>query len=149
MSYDLMVFSPEAAPKTPTDFMAWYATQTEWTEGHSYDDPAITTPGLRAWLLEMVQTFPDMNGPDAMDDHTSDHETDYGIGRAVIYAAFSWSLAKEAYETAHRLAQKHQVGFYDPSFKGPILLPQNGEWKPMKEASPQHQVINKPWWKVW
>lgn len=115
MSYDLMVFSPEAAPKTPTDFMAWYSAQTEWTEAHSYDDAAITTPGLRAWYLEMGQTFLDMNGPDATDDHTSEYETDYSIGRVVIYAAFSWSLTNEAYETAYRLAQKHQVGFYDPS----------------------------------
>lgn len=143
-----MVFNQEAAPKTRTDFMAWYAAQIEWTEEHTYDDPAITTPELRSWLLEMVQTFPDMNGPDATDDHRSEYETDYGIGRAVIYAGFSWSLAEEANETARRLAQKHQIGFYDPSFEGLVLLPRNGELKPMEDASPQNQEPKKPWWKL-
>ena len=46
----------------------------------------------------------------------------------------SWSLTGEANETALRLAQKYQVGLYNPSFEGPILLPQNGELKPMEDA---------------
>lgn len=149
MSYDLMVFSQEAAPKTKPEFMAWYDAQTEWAEGHTYNDPAITTPALQAWVLEMEQTFPNMNGPDATDDHTSAYETDYGIGRVVIYAAFSWSLTGEANETAHRLAQKHQVGFWDPSFEGPILLPENGELRPMAEVDKQNLDLKKPWWKLW
>lgn len=144
MSYDLMVFSKEAAPTTKPEFMVWYAAQTEWAEEHGYNDPAITTLELRAWLLEMEQMFPDMNGPNATDDHTSAYETDYGIGRVVIYAAFSWSLTKEANETALRLAQKHQVGFYDPSFEGPILLPENGELRPIAEAD----KLRKPWWQL-
>ena len=149
MSYDLMVFNPEAAPQTRTDFQAWYDAQTNWAEGHGYDDPVVTTPQLRYWLLEMVQTFPDLNGVDTTDDHTSEHETDYSIGRAVIYAAFDWSLADEANETALRLAQKYQVGFYDPSYEGPVLLPHNGELKPMADAHPHNQDPKKPWWKVW
>ena len=142
-----MVFSPEAAPATQMDFMVWYAEQTKWTEGHTYNDPAITAPALQAWLLEMRQTFPDLNGDDATGDN--DYETDYCIGRTVIYAAFAWSLAKEAYEMAKRLAQEHQVGFYAPSFEGPILRPQNGELKPLEESAPQNQEPRKPWWKVW
>jgi hypothetical protein len=149
MSYDLMVFSQEAAPKTKAEFMAWYDTQTEWAEDHTYDDPTVTTPELRAWLMEMEQTFPDMNGPNATDNHSSDYETDYCIGRVVIYAGFSWSLTEKAYETAHRLAQKHQVGFYDPSFEGPILLPENGELKPMEEPDKLNPDLKKPWWKLW
>lgn len=39
MSYDLMVFKKEAAPKYRTDFMKWYDHQTTWTENHGYDDP--------------------------------------------------------------------------------------------------------------
>jgi hypothetical protein len=149
MSYDLMVFSNGAAPKTRAEFLVWYDTQTKWAEEHPYDDPAITTPELRSWLLEMEQTFPDMNGPNASHDHASAYETDYSIGRVVIYAAFSWSLAKEANERAHRLAQKHQVGLYDPSFESPILLPENGELRPMEEIDNQHVNVEKPWWKLW
>ncbi|AII52638.1 hypothetical protein [Hymenobacter sp. APR13] len=149
MSYDLMIFSSEAAPKTRADFMLWYARQTAWTEGHSYQNPTITTPGLRSWYLDMMQTFPDMNGPEATDDHTSEYETDYTIGRAVIYAAFSWRLAEEANTTARQLAQKHQVGLYDPSFNGPILVPHNGQLKPMEGVNTRIQDVRKPWWKVW
>ena len=147
MSYDLMVFIPEAAPQTLAAFQAWYHAQTEWTEGHTYDDPAITAPALRAWLLEMRQTFPDLNGDEATGDN--DYETDYSIGRVVIYAAFSWSLATEALETALRLAQKHQVGLFDPSFEAnTILLPADGTMHPLP-AVPPPQAQKKPWWKVW
>jgi hypothetical protein len=149
MSYELMVFNPEAAPETQVDFMAWYTAQTDWTEGHKYDNPENTTPELRSWLLEMAQTFPDLNGTDATDDHTSEYETDYSIGHSVIYAAFSWSLSKEAYEMAYRLAQKYQVGFYDPSFEGPVLLPRDGKLKPIENGSTPHLAPNKPWWKIW
>jgi hypothetical protein len=149
MSYDLLVFSKEAAPNTRTEFVAWYDSQTKWTEAHSYHDPAITTPALRSWLLEMEQTFPDMNGPHASDDHASDYETDYSIGRAVIYAAFSWSLTGEANETARRLPQKYQVGFWDSSFEGPILIPEDGELRPIKEVDQQNPNLKSPWWKLW
>jgi hypothetical protein len=149
MSYDLMVFSPEAAPKTKSEFLTWYDTQTEWTEEHTYDDPAIATPALQAWLQEMEQTFPDMNGPNVTADRTSAYETDYSIGRVVIYAAFSWSLAGEANETAQRLAQKHQVGFWDPSFEGPILFPEKGELRPMVEDDKPNTDPKKSWWKFW
>lgn len=42
MSYDLMVFRQESAPKNEKAFMDWYNRQTEWTENHSYDDPENT-----------------------------------------------------------------------------------------------------------
>ena len=99
--------------------------------------------------MGMELTFPDMNGPNATEDHTNEYETDYSIGRVVIYAAFSWSLTKEAYETAHRLAQKYQVGFWDLSFEGPILFPENGELKPMEVVDKLNPDVKKPWWKLW
>jgi hypothetical protein len=33
MSYDLMVFEPEAAPKDHSRFLEWCAEQTEWNKG--------------------------------------------------------------------------------------------------------------------
>lgn len=144
-----MVFSKENAPNTLNEFKEWYAVQVEWTEEHTYNDPAITTPELRSWLMEMVQTFPDMNGPEATSDHTNIYETDYGIGSAVIYAGSSWSLAEEANKTARRLAQKHGVGFYDPSFEEPVLIPENGKLKPMEGIDKQNFNLKKPWWKLW
>ena len=134
MSYDLMVFRPEAAPRTRPAFMNWYHDQTQWAEGHSYDDPAITSGDLRSWFLEMIETYPAMNGPYAKEeDEDNDFVTDYSIGKDVIYAAFSWSLAEKAYEKMKALAEKHKVGFFDASAnEGDILLPdENGKHQPI------------------
>lgn len=94
--------------------MQWYTAQVDWTEEHAYDDPSVTTPALKAWLREMKQTFPDLNGPYVTDDNEL-YWADYAIGRQVIYIAFGWSVAGEAYEAVYRLAAKHQVGFFDVS----------------------------------
>jgi hypothetical protein len=64
-----MVFDPAAAPRNREDFLQWYDRQTEWAEGHSYDDPEVTTPALASWFAEMLQLFPPMNGPLASNDY--------------------------------------------------------------------------------
>ncbi len=123
VSYDLMVFDPAVAPRDPSDFEAWYADQTRWAEGHSYDDPAVTSQPLQAWFHEMRGFFPPMNGPFAspLDNSTV---TDHCIGRHVIYSAFAWSVAGAAYERMRTLARKHRVGFYDVSGQdGEVLFP--------------------------
>lgn len=155
MSYDLMVFRKEAAPKTRTDFMKWYEEQTEWNEEHSYDDPANTSTELRNWYMEMIQTFPAMNGPLVSDDVDNSNVSDYSIGKDVIYAGFSWSVVQQAYTTMMRLAEKHSVGFFDVSGdKGDIFFPENGKLKaidnPIDVANTSFvQQEVKPWWKFW
>jgi hypothetical protein len=155
MSYDLMVFRKEAAQKTRTDFMKWYQDQTEWTEEHSYDDPANTSTELRNWFMEMTQTFPAMNGPFASDDDDNPNVSDYSIGKDVIYVAFAWSLAEQAYTTMLKLAEKHGVGFFDVSSdNGDILFPDNGKLKAIDKATTKSNnltdgKVNRPWWKVW
>lgn len=153
-----MVFRKEAAPKTRTEFMDWYNDQTKRTEGHSYDDPSITSPELRDWFLDMIQAFPAMNGPYAT-DLDSDYHTGYCIGRDMIYVDFRWSLVDEAYATVVRLAKKHQVGFYDVSSdENDILFPENGDLKSIGKrqlttASSDFAIVTryykKPWWKFW
>jgi hypothetical protein len=124
MSYDLMVFDPAAAPHTREDFLEWYERQTEWGEGHSYDDPQVTTPALAGWFAEISQSFPPMNGPLASNDYDDPKVTDYSIGRSVIYAAFAWSQAEAALQAVDRLAAKHGVGFFDVSSEqGEIRFP--------------------------
>ena len=124
MSYDLMVFEPTAAPRSRTDFMDWYDHQTEWAEGHSYNDPVVCSPSLRAWFLEMIQSFPAMNGPYASGDIESSIVTDYSIGRDMIYAAFAWSQVDPAFQTMATLARKHGIGFFDVSADdGAIVFP--------------------------
>jgi len=131
MSYDLMVFEKTKAPTTKKEFMAWYEKQCEWSEEHDYQTISVSSPALQNWFMEMKDTFPPMNGDYAPDEDLIDeddtlerHLTDYSIGREVIYAAFSWSVAEEAYELMRSLAQKHKVGFFDVSAdEGDIILP--------------------------
>lgn len=131
MSYDLMVFEAKAAPKNRADFMRWYEQQTQWSEGHSYDDMAVCSPALQSWMGEMKEHFRPMNGSfaptneelDALEDEES-RLTDYSMGRDVIYAAFAWSVAEEAHALTRSLAAKHGVGFFDVSAnEGEILFP--------------------------
>jgi hypothetical protein len=128
MSYDLMVFEPETAPKNHDAFMEWYFGLTKWNDG-PYDNPARTSARLRAWVQEMQRTFPDMNTPEA-EIHLQDDEGvlgDYTIGRQFVYAGFAWSKAVAAAGEAERLAKLHGVGFFDVSSDGEeVWLPVNG-----------------------
>ena len=140
MSYDLMVFEPTVAPKERKEFMEWYAQQTEWAEDHSYQDHAVTTEALQSWFKEMVEYFPAMNGPLASDDVDDPKVTDHCIGQHVIYSAFAWSVAEDAYPKVRELAIKHSVGFFDVSAdNGEILFPNSSSVTKEK----------KPWWKFW
>ena len=69
MSYDLMVFAPgRRTEKTGKRSRTGTTTRTKWKEEHSYDNPDVSTPGLRTWFLEIIQSFPAMNGPFSPDD---------------------------------------------------------------------------------
>ncbi len=109
MSYDLMVFAPDLAPaKKRGPFLDWYDQQSEWEEAHDYDDPAVSTPALRAFYEELSHSFPPL-----LEDEGAG--TDYTIGSALIYMSFEWDKIDEAHETVVRLAGKHAVGFFDVS----------------------------------
>ena len=138
MSYDLMVFEVSAAPKTKKEFMAWYGAQTEWSEDHSYQDHSVTSEPLQNWFKEMIEYFPPMNGPLASDDVDDPKVTDHCIGNSVIYSAFSWSVAEEAYPKMRELAIKHSVGFFDVSTdNGEILFP----------GESHEEESKRPWWR--
>ncbi|MDP1737678.1 MAG: hypothetical protein Q8L23_09580 [Caulobacter sp.] len=117
MSYDLMVFEPDAAPRDRPAFMAWYGELTQWGEGHDYDDPQFTSPRLRAWYQDMIQTFPAMNGPDGVSDDEVDNPkvTGYSCASQAIYLDFRWSQAQSAYDHVKTLARQHRLGFFDVS----------------------------------
>ena len=151
MSYDLMVFNPDKAPRNEAAFLEWYDGQTEWTEDHSYNDPQVTSPELKSWFMEMIKYFPPLNGPYAPDDidNLSDEEdekiTDHCIGHDVIYSGFRWSVAEMAYPIMLELARKHRVGFFDASGTGIIMFPNDsGELESINKSTK-----SKPWWKFW
>jgi hypothetical protein len=128
MSYDLMVFEPEAAPREHAAFMAWYFELTKWNDG-PYDDPGRSSHRLRAWITEMQRTFPDMNSLEAADLLDDDGVlSDYTIGREFCYVSFAWSKAVAAAGEAERLAGLHGVGFFDVSSDGEaVYLPVGGK----------------------
>src|SRR5258706_15174944 len=124
MSYDLMVFDPKSAPADRSAFLTWYRDQTGWTECSDYNDPNNCSPQLRAWLLEMVQEYPPMNGPYSDHDYDNPKLADYSIGKSIIYVAFSWSQAEGAYQSMFDLAKRHRVGFFDVSATdGQVWMP--------------------------
>ncbi|MFZ3331813.1 MAG: hypothetical protein WA197_14350 [Candidatus Acidiferrales bacterium] len=129
MSYDLMVFDADAAPHVRDQFLDWYKQQTQWSEGHGYNDPAVPTAKLRSWFLDVIRLFPPLNGPLAQDDAPEDEDsvTDYSLGRFVIYCSFSWSRTEQAHKAVFELAEKHGVGFFDVSSNDSGLrLPKDG-----------------------
>ncbi len=125
-----MVFESNTAPASHVQFMDWYEQQTQWAEGHSYDDPAVSTAKLRVWFMEIIKSFPPLNGPLSQDDLPEDEAsaTDYSVGKSVIYCAFAWPKAELAYETVFELAQKLGVGFFNVSSGNEeVWLPLNGK----------------------
>lgn len=134
-----MVFRKEKAPKKRKDFLEWYYKKTEWTENQNYNNAHKASKNLRNWYLEMKQTFPPMNGPDSPSSEEwgkleeiglDAYLTDYAIDQDIIYAAFAWSVAEEAYKAVYTLAEKYGVGFFDVSGEaGNIFFPENGKLK--------------------
>ena len=120
-----MVFKAESAPRNKPAFMDWYRVQTQWKEEHGYNNPDVTTPELRNWMLEMMKSFPAMNGPYAKSGNEEDGGTaDYNIGQEFIYATFSWDNMDKAYRLSKELAQKHKVGFFNVSADdGEVIFP--------------------------
>ncbi|WP_310831657.1 hypothetical protein [Paenibacillus pedocola] len=129
MSYDLMVFEPSRAPRERQKFIDWFDEQVKWLEDHEYNDPSVCSESLQRLYSKLSEHFPNMNVDDdifeAMEEAgTENRLTDYSLGSAVIYAAFAYSVAKEAYTTIRNLAKKHKVGFFDvSSVEGEIVFP--------------------------
>ncbi|MEK3983211.1 hypothetical protein MHB77_07430 [Paenibacillus sp. FSL K6-3166] len=129
MSYDLMAFETSKAPQERAAFMKWYEQQVQWSEDHAYSDPSVLSEALQRFYSELSEQFPNMNVEDeifeAMEEAGTDNRlTDYSLGTSVIYAAFAYSVADEAYTSMRELAIKHKVGFFDVSSnEGDIIFP--------------------------
>ncbi|WP_440960107.1 hypothetical protein ACN6KS_16950 [Paenibacillus nitricinens] len=129
MSYDLMAFETSKAPQERAAFMKWYEQQVQWSEDHAYSDPSVLSEALQRFYSELSEQFPNMNVEDeifeAMEEAGTDNRlTDYSLGTSVIYAAFAYSVADEAYTAMRELAIKHKVGFFDVSSnEGDIIFP--------------------------
>ena len=111
MSFDLMVFAPEAAPSKRAAFLDWYEQQTAWGDDEAHDNPALSTPALQAFFAGLASEFPP--APDDSDEETG---TEYSIGPGLIYMSFlDWDKIDRAHEAVFRLAARHGLGFFDVS----------------------------------
>ena len=125
MSYDILVFDPAHAPKEREAYLQWWDAHDWSSEPHPHNDPAVTTPRLRAWFMDMIERFPALSGPHAgsRDQRTAD----YCIGCYLIYVAISFDK-QATHERAYELAGKHQLGFFEASSPdGEIWLPGVGD----------------------
>ncbi len=148
MSFDLVVFRKDATLPTRSDFESWYATQSQWSETHNYDDPVMSHQSLKSWFMEMIETFPAKVGPYAFSNPTGDYVTNYTIGRDLIYASFQTVKAQEAYKKSLLLAEKYQLGFFDVMVKnGDIMFPdENGKLKKIDNPGSINSIelVNNP-----
>jgi hypothetical protein len=127
MSYDLMVFDKDSAPRKRDEFIAWYEEQMEGSEGGTLEN---ISPKLKNWFLDMNKVFQDENDSKAEGSNMAD----YVIGKSNIYVGFAWSASELARKKAVELAEKNEVGFFDVSEKnGVILFPENGKLKSIEE----------------
>jgi len=143
MSYDLMVFEPDAVPATHPEFLEWYSRETKWSENHGYNDPGLASEHLRAWFEEIIRIFPPMNGPSVPSELREEEasSSDYAIGSAFIYASFAWSKAEAAYMTVARLAEKYKLGLFNASSTGEeVWVPEDGRMALAHDKSPPSLV---------
>lgn len=130
MSYDLMVFNPEAAPSGHAEFLDWYDKQMQWDGGRPADKLARIAPALRAWFDEMTRQYPAIHGEPRADESAGGAFvlTDYTIGQDIIYASFPAGRANPAYKHMFALAGRHRIGFFDASSrKGEVWLPDGSD----------------------
>lgn len=147
MSYDLLVFDPEIAPRDRSDFMTWYGNLTKWEEQRDYNSSIGMTGNLPTFFERLREKFPAMNGPFAYDFDQVEPEppsfwrklwggtqtpateifdeslvTDYTLAENAIYMAFAWSVSDRAYNRVFNAALSTGVGFFDVSANDGAIL---------------------------
>lgn len=127
MSYDICVFNRKRAPIHKNDFLKWYERIMEWNGDSGFDDISVASKELQEWYSFMLKHYPAMNGRDAEEsqqcyakakgvdvDAAIDDSADYSIDNNLIYVAFGYSQAKDAYKLAIGKAKELGLGIFDP-----------------------------------
>jgi hypothetical protein len=113
MSYDLFVFEAEGVPRDNAQFTDWFRVNREALEESETWLSKPATERLASFYNEMVERFPDMNGPSGEGIEEGDQLTGYEFQNDHIYMDFRWSVAEDAGIQVMNLAHKHGLGMYD------------------------------------
>ena len=118
MSYDLMVFDPDLAPRK-AEIGDWHRNMMDEDERDfqvAFDPASGQSSRLSAFYDDMRLHFPAMNGPDAVSDDDVDNEqiTGYAFYPGFIYMDFRWSAAEAGSNAVWALAEKYGLGLFDP-----------------------------------
>lgn len=141
MSYDLMVFKKEAAPKERKAFLQWYDEQVVLLESTNHIDCTSCSPELQEWFKDMKLIFQPINGP-FVEDRNDERAASFRVGDQAIYVTFSWSVADYARANVIKLAKVHGLGFFDISSpEGDIWFPRNGKLVVIK--NPERESLFK------
>lgn len=149
MSYDLMVFRKEAAPKDRDAFLHWYDKQIDLVDNHCESEQGAVE--LVQWYQEISVLFPPINCPCA-NAYTSLYCAKYSIGKDVIHVVFSWKVADQAHSKVIELAKKYGLGFFDVSSpQTDIWFPRNGTLVALKNPEKGSTLVEickdfAEWW---
>lgn len=155
MSYDLLVFDPEVAPRDRVEFQAWFVGLGVSTNGRNAPTPEEAAGKLGAFYDRLRRHYPPMNGPDAPPlmppapapkpgllarllglktaapptpaPFKEAFLTDYSFLPGAIYLGFAWSIAAEAYSDVVSAAIATGLGLYDISGPGGAVLHDRAE----------------------
>ena len=116
MSYDLIVFEPDAAPRDRMEFLDWIKDAAR-EDGGARSGPPSASPALWAWRNDMFEAFPASDGPRAFDPYSTlaTRNATYRLVRHAIIAGFHWEASGAALFQVKKLVQKHRLGFFDAS----------------------------------
>nr|WP_321452530.1 hypothetical protein [uncultured Carboxylicivirga sp.] len=150
MSYDLLVFKKEAAPRKWRDFMTWYKKQVQSAANHRMD---ITNSAIELHELykEMRSVFPDEDNAFNNNRYGKRYINNCSIGKDIIYVGFTWAVAEEAFQKMIELAEKYSVGFFDVSSEdGSVYFPEDGKLTVIDASERDYKKVrNKLRWKIW
>ena len=117
LAYDLFAFDLFAAPRDRYDFLDWVSRTFRDADGGSGGDASRTTAPLRAWHLDMSQSFPGRRDPHALDedDPNAQRMATYRFTQGILQASFHWEASGQALYRARRAAQVQGVGLFEAS----------------------------------
>lgn len=114
MSYDVIVFDPETAPRKEDDFFEWLDDLGETFEGSEENIPDTLSANLRAFYDDLRRTYEPVSGPHAYvgEIHETTKVCEYFFGEKTIDLAFGWQLSSDGRKAVLQSAIAAKVGVY-------------------------------------